>query len=208
MKNHTVLATAFSAFVLAWPALAAEPKKDWPCVQVKVPDISPGMMWSGPALEGENADWRKSALAQEAAKKAVIRRYTDEEVAAFVSEFAAALKPDEKERELTRLFAAAFDSISSERREVIHGIERFTRRQRELAETVNEIRKEYDTLKAIKEPTAEQLAAQEEALQRFNWQTRIFDDREKSTKYACEVPTLLEQRLFLISREIGKHLGS
>lgn len=189
-------------------AFAAEPAKDWPCVQVKVPDISPAMMWSGPALEGENGDWRKSGAAQDTAKKAVIRRYTEEEVAAFVAEFALALKPDDKERELTRLFAAAFDSIASERREVIDGIERFTRRQRELAETVNRTRKEYDALKAIGNPTTEQRAAREEALQRLNWETRIFDDREKSTKYACEIPTLLEQRLFLISREIGKHLGS
>jgi hypothetical protein len=207
MARLSKLAAVTSIIVGAAAAFAAESQKDWPCVQVKVPDISPAMMWSGPALEGENADWRKSPEAAALASKLVVRRYTEEEVAAMVSGFAAKLKDDQKSREMTRIFAAAFESIAAERREVIAGIERFTRRQRELAGTVNATRREYDAAKAIAEPTPEQVAKRDEILERLNWETRIFDDREKSTTYACEIPTLLEQRLFLISRELAKHMG-
>jgi hypothetical protein len=187
---------------------AYEPKKDWPCVQVKVPELSPGMMWAGPAVDGANTDWRKSPKAAQLGKKLTIRRYTDEEVAAFIKQFADGLDDASRTTELTRLFAASFHYVSVERHEVMSGIERFTKRQRQLADDVRKVRQEQEAALAVENPTDEQMTALREIETRLSWQTRIFDDREKSTKYVCEVPTLLEQRLFLISREIANHLPS
>ena len=34
------------------------------------------------------------------------------------------------------------------------------------------------------------------------WETRIFEDRRKSTSYVCEVPVLIEKRLFDLGRVI------
>ena len=34
------------------------------------------------------------------------------------------------------------------------------------------------------------------------WETRIFEDRRKSTSYVCEVPVLIEKRLFDLGRAI------
>ena len=187
-------------------ASAYEPEKDWPCVQVKVPELSAGMMWTGPVLEGAHADYKASPAALQTARKLVVRRYSEEEVASFVKQYADALDPAGKEVELTRLFAAAFDLISAERKQVITAIERFTRRQREMADAVGKIRTELDESLKIANPNEQQLAARREIEDRLSWQTRIFDDREKSTRYVCEVPTLLEQRLFLIGRDIAEHL--
>ncbi len=190
----------------AGSAVAYEPKKDWPCVQVKVPDLSPGMMWTGPVLEGTHADYKASPAAMQMARKLVVRRYTDEQVAGFVKEYADSLDPASKEVELTRLFAAAFDLISTERKQVIAAIERFTRRQRQMADSVRKIREELDESLRIADPDEQQMVARREIEERLAWQTRIFDDREKSTKYVCEVPTLLEQRLFQIGRDVAEHL--
>lgn len=198
----SVLAMSASAI----PAHAYEPKKDWPCVQVKVPELSPAMMWAGPELSGAAADWRKSPNATGTAKKLIVRRYSEEQVAEFVTAYAKQLGRDERQTEMTRLFAASFNFIAAERRDVIAGIERFTKRQRELADTVRETRAELEASLKNQNPSDQQLAERREIEERLNWQTRIFDDREKSTKYVCEVPVLLEKRLFLIAREIANNI--
>ena len=195
-----------AALALFSTAQAYEPKKNWPCVQVKVPDLSPAMMWAGPELSGPAADWRQSPNAATLAKKLIVRRYSDEQIAEFVASFAKQLDQDQRSVEMTRLFAASFDLVAAERRDIIAGIERFTKRQRELADNVRKIRAELETSLKIENPSPEQLAARREIEGRLNWQTRIFDDREKSTRFVCEVPTLLEQRLFLIAREIVNNI--
>jgi hypothetical protein len=43
-------------------------------------------------------------------------------------------------------------------------------------------------------------------LERLQWDLRIFEDRRHSLTYACEVPVLIEQRLFALGREIQNHL--
>ena len=40
----------------------------------------------------------------------------------------------------------------------------------------------------------------------FNWDRRIFDERNQSVSYVCEVPTILEQRLGEIARRIQARL--
>jgi hypothetical protein len=36
----------------------------------------------------------------------------------------------------------------------------------------------------------------------LSWQTRIFEDRRKSASYVCDVPVLIEKRLFDLGRAI------
>lgn len=45
---------------------------------------------------------------------------------------------------MTRLFAAAFDLVATERRDIIACIERFTKRQGELADNVRKTRVELE----------------------------------------------------------------
>ncbi len=192
--------------MLSVPAPAYEPKKNWPCVQVKVPELSPAMMWAGPELTGPAAEWRKSPNAGTTAKKLVVRRYDEAQVAQFIAAFAEQLSRDERQVEMTRLFAASFDLVAAERRDVMAGIERFTKRQKELADNVRKTRAELEASLKHQDPSDQQLAERREIEERLNWQTRIFDDREKSTRFVCEVPTLLEKRLFLIAREIANNI--
>ncbi len=41
---------------------------------------------------------------------------------------------------------------------------------------------------------------------RFTWDKRIFQERSQSLTYVCEVPTLIEQRLFALGRALAKVL--
>ena len=44
---------AFVILLYAGPALAVDPRyPDWPCQQLKVPEISVASVWSGPSIEG------------------------------------------------------------------------------------------------------------------------------------------------------------
>ena len=44
----------------------------------------------------------------------------------------------------------------------------------------------------------------EELTNQVAWSTRIFEDRRKSIRYACEVPVIIEKRLFALSRAIAQ----
>ncbi len=205
-RGLNLVSSVLVVSALSVPAQAYEPKKNWPCVQVKVPELSPAMMWAGPELTGPAAEWRKSPNAGATAKKLVVRRYDEAQVAAFIAAFSKQLSRDERPVEMTRLFAASFDLVAAERRDIIAGIERFTKRQRELADNVRKTRAELEASLKNQDPSEQQLAERREIEERLNWQTRIFDDREKSTRFVCEVPTLLEKRLFLIAREIANNI--
>ena len=47
---------------------------------------------------------------------------------------------------------------------------------------------------------------QDELVGRVEWDTRIFDERSKTIGYVCEVPVLIEQRLFALARAIQQAL--
>jgi hypothetical protein len=45
-------------------------------------------------------------------------------------------------------------------------------------------------------------AQNEELVGRLAWRTRIFEDRRKSASYVCDVPVLIEKRLFELGAAI------
>jgi hypothetical protein len=55
---------------------------------------------------------------------------------------------------------------------------------------------------ATDQPQNEELANQ------LAWQTRIFEDRRKSTSYVCDVPVLIEKRLFDLGKAIQDVLNT
>jgi hypothetical protein len=64
-------------------------------------------------------------------------------------------------------------------------------------------------LRQLKERAASDEAARAELAStqdRYNWDVRVFSERQQSLPLACEVPVLLEQRLFELGREIRSHM--
>jgi hypothetical protein len=41
---------------------------------------------------------------------------------------------------------------------------------------------------------------------RIEWDTRVFEERRKTINFVCEVPVVIEQRLFALARAIQQSL--
>jgi hypothetical protein len=205
MVRRLALALFFAPSLAGAPGLAAEKDPDWPCIQRKVPTISAGQVWAGPPLEGVGESWREDAAVADLAHLLASRRTGEEEAARKIDAFASAAAAD-KDRRLTLLFAAVLSTINAERGQIIAGIGRYARRQRALAEKIGAQASELSRLPET-DGTDEQIARREELLEIQAWDSRIFQERERSLTYVCELPVLLEKRAFALGREIADRLG-
>src|SRR5260370_11410188 len=101
------------------------------------------------------------------------------------------------------LFAGLFETLNRERTEVMNGLERMQRSQRELADRIKADASAQRELQHQLQPDQAKL---DELGTRIEWSTRIFDDRRKSVRYACEVPVTIERRLFALGRTIRQQM--
>jgi hypothetical protein len=101
------------------------------------------------------------------------------------------------------VFAGVFDELNRQREEVIGGLARIAHRQAEFA---NEIRIENHDFLDLRDKPDGDPAKLKELGDKLDWDTRIFEDRSRSISYACEVPVLIEQRIFAIARMIEAKL--
>jgi hypothetical protein len=184
-------------------ALAADPRyPDWPCPQIKVPEISITAAWSGPSIDDVGRAWESDPKAKELVARLALRRVPIEDAEKAIADFMtgdAAAKADKARI----LFAGLYDTMNAQRGEVMSGIERFTRRQREFAER---IRDNTRKLRELEDAATRDQAKIDELSNQLAWDTRIFEERRKSTRYVCEVPTTIERRLFALGRAIQQAL--
>ena len=184
---------------------ASSKSKAWPCIQRKVPELSAATIWSGPPVNKDDRAWAKHSAIAPLVKSTTSRRNSIAEAKAKIDAFAATLK-DDKAARLTQLFVGQFTLINSERREVMAGIERYARRQQALSEAIKTSIGELNALAAKESPTDADNKRLDELNEKLKWNTRIFDEREQSLQYVCDVPVLLEKRLFALGRHIMTHL--
>jgi hypothetical protein len=183
--------------LLVASAASAAVEGDWPCIQRKVGELTAAQMWDGPELETA-AGWRDgpgvAALAAELAQ----RRLPLEEAAARIERFSAEAGAD-RDAKLTALFARVLERINAERARLVAGIERYARKQRQLADRI----RESGIVAREAEASGATLSEREDALR---WDMRIYDERQAALAYVCESPTLLEQRVFALAREIRNRM--
>ena len=187
-----------AALLAPVPSLAAaQPDApDWPCVQRRVPELSAGTVWQGPPIDQALHDWRADPEVVDLVNEIAPRRVPVEAAETTAVQFITA-DPAKRETRASLLFAGLFDTLNRERGEVIAGLERLTRRQREFVQAI-----EADAArlrKLQKDPDADPAAVQD-LTNRVTWQTRIFEERRRTVRYACEVPVLIEKRLFVLGR--------
>jgi hypothetical protein len=179
---------------------------DWPCVQRKVAVISPAQVWDGPPIDGlENFDEKIRDLTDILES----RRIPADQAEKAIKEFAAAQPEAERDKRLTELFASVFSKINTDRQFVIGKVEEFQRRQKARAvELEREGQKLAEkNLSATDEllPTETKLAPEQ---QEYNWNARIFQERQQNLTMACEIPALIEQRVYEIARLIRAEMKS
>jgi hypothetical protein len=172
---------------------------DWPCIQRKVPELSLGQIWNGPELPASARDWSKDADVSELVKELAARRLPIDEAQEDIRSFAAGLPADQKDDRMTMLVQGLFDHMNAERSQVISGIARYAHNQLELAARLRKEASELDALRAKPDADAMEI---ERRTYRLTWETRVFEERVQSLTYVCEVPTLIEQRLYALAKSI------
>jgi hypothetical protein len=190
--------------VLAGPARAAESEDpDWPCIQRLVPEVSAAAIWAGPPVEELSAEDRKQSETAALGQKIAARRTSIEEAKQAIESYGAALT-DGKDLKLTALFAVALETVNRDRSGIMAGIRRYSRRQQALAQRIEQMTAEFYNLPA--EGSETQAARRRQLQEQLLWDTRIYEEREKSLTFVCEQPVLLEQRIFTLAREIMMYL--
>lgn len=188
-----------AAALLAPASLRAAPQPDapdWPCVQRLVPELSTGTVWQGPPIDQALDEWRTDPEVVELINEIAPRRVPVETAEATAARFITA-DPAEREKRASLLFAGLFDTLNRERGEVIAGLERLTRRQREF---VRAIEADAAQLRKLQKDPDTEPAAVQDLTNRVTWQTRIFEERRRTIRYVCEVPVQIEKRLFVLGR--------
>ncbi|ACK50533.1 conserved hypothetical protein [Methylocella silvestris BL2] len=181
-------------------AVQPEPpaNKDWPCKQILVDQISLPAVWSGPSID--SVQWRDDGATADLVAEIAARKTTIETAEKEIESFAAAAGSD-KNAKLTALFAGAFETLNRERSDVIEGLMRFSRKQKALASKIRAENAAIQNAPGASRPEQPE-PADNPAVEKLQWDIRLFDEGRKSLTYACEAPTLIEQRLFAVARSI------
>jgi hypothetical protein len=184
------------------PATAADKEhQDWPCVQKKVEEIAVSQVWDGPQIDTVKG-WQDDDAVAVLVRRLANRKFTLAEAEALVKDFAESQPEASRDKRLTLVFAGFFETVASERKTILAGIEKYNRRQKERAEVLAEKGKkiaEIEDAAATDEAVAQELAKLQED---YDWETRIFKERNDSIPIACELPVLIDQRLFDLARTI------
>lgn len=202
-----VLAAAMSAdAAFAAGMMSRKTHPDWPCEQLLVSHLSPASMWTGPSIAGldKSPDPKIDALATRLAE----RRLPLAKAKAQIDAFAKAAGPNRKHK-LAVLFALLFDKMDSERSLVIGGLMRFGHRQIEMAKRIRaenaKLHEEQDKSTSPEEVKSTDKLSK--AAQKLKWDVRIFEEQHKTLHYVCQVPVIIEQRLFGLAREIQNNMS-
>ena len=86
---------------------------------------------------------------------------------------------------------------------MIRGIERVDRKQKDLAD---KIRSDVAALRELQDKPEQDQSRINALASEVEWSTRIFEERRKTIRYVCEVPTAIEQRTFALARTIRQSL--
>ncbi|MFD1881645.1 hypothetical protein [Paracoccus pacificus] len=181
----------------ASPAIAAGP--DWPCESPKRAALSVGQMWAAPAPDAASAEAARRPDVAALAARLASRKVPVADLTADLDAFAASAD----NTALTGLFEATFDQLEGRRQLVVAKIDEFAGAQRAIETRIEGFRSEMAALEKAEKPDFDAIDLAEEKL---DLNTRMFRERQDQIRYICDVPNLIEQRVFAISREIQSRL--
>ena len=184
-------------------AFAADPRfPDWPCNQVKVPEISVAAVWAGPSIDDVGNAWEDDATIKDLVARLAARRTPLDDAKKAISDLVTGTEA-ERQKKAKLIFAGLFKTLNHERSEVMQGIERYFRKQREFSDQIRSTILQLRELQDRPDPDQNRI---DELTNRVEWNTRIFEERRKTMNFVCEVPVLIEQRLFALARAIQQSL--
>jgi hypothetical protein len=203
VKTVLLLAVCILMLGRAPPASAADPRyPNWPCSQIKVPELSVAAIWTGPPIDNVGDTWEADPQIKDLVARVAARRTPLDDAEKTITEFLATATPD-KQTKGKLLFAGLFTTLNRERSVVMNGIERFSQRQQRVADRIKAEAGEMQTLQNT--PNRDE-AKVEELTNAIHWDTRVFEDQRRTISYVCEVPTIIERRLGALARAIQQSI--
>lgn len=182
------------------------PNADWPCVQRKIETLTSVQIWDGPPVE-DITEWRDDKEVAELVPYVISRRIEMDAVEEAIKNFAEKIPEAERDKKLTLLFAGVLHETNVVRSSVVNGIETFQKRQRARAKRLEEQGKELAGLHS-RAAKGEKISQKIDTLQNhYDWNARVFKERQDNLPLACEVPVLIEQRAFAVARAIRNHMS-
>lgn len=206
MKRLRIIIGTAAALILASSNAtfaAASNDPSWPCIQRKVPELSVGQVWSGPDIPEAAKNWNADTKINELVAELAPRRTPLDVAQKQIVEYATSLPKEQLNDKLFQLFQGLFETLNREREQVVAGISRYAAKQRDLAADLRKEASAVDAMRAKPDTDPEELDRRDEQLK---WETRIFEERVQSLIYVCEVPTIIEQRLYGLSKTIGQSM--
>lgn len=177
---------------------------DWPCVQRKVLKLTSAQIWDGPPADDVKG-WEDDDKIAELTRYLMSRRIPVEKVEQAIKDYAASIAEGERDEKLTELFASVLQATNKDRRFVMDRIEEFQRRQYARSK---ELEREGKQLAEMNQniPPEDQLGPRDTKLtpeqQLYNWNARIFQERQQNLTVACEIPVLIDQRAYEVAQLI------
>lgn len=186
---------------------AGGPDDDWPCIQRKVDKLTSAQIWDGPPVE-DLKNWWEDKEVTKLVRYLISRRIPMEDAEAAIEKFAESMpEGEERDKRLTLLFAGILQETNTSRSGIMSGIMRFQDRQLARA---RELEKESTAIAELRKRQAAGEDVEDEltkAQQEYDWNARVFKEREANVPVACELPVDIEQRAFALGRAIRFHMS-
>ncbi len=161
----------------------------WPCSSPPPAPSTLAAAW--PGVRG-GGDWRSDATVAALVGDIAPRNVPQEEAVARIRAFASG--NPKRAAAMPRVAAGLVDMIGSEQQLIVTGIRRFNARQAVLANHIEQGYargdKQRDAVPAGNGPDA--------AEEQIDWDTRIFEDRQRLLPVMCKLPSMLVERLTVL----------
>ena len=203
MKRVALFVALILVLGRAASAFAADPRyPDWPCNQIKVPELSVAAIWTGPPIDDVGDTWERDPQIKDLVVRLAARRTPLDDAEKAIGDFLAANAADKQTR-AKLLFAGLFATLNRERTVVMNGIERFAQRRALVADR---IKAEARQMRELQDAPNRDESKVNELTNSIEWDTRVFEDQRKTISYVCEVPIIIERRLGALARAIQQSI--
>ncbi len=174
-------------------------ENDWPCAQILVTTVTAAVVWPYP-LDQKLADrWLSNAEIKTLATKLASQFSAGDDEVALIAQFLGDTSLANRSEAATGLFMATLNEFNLRRQKYIKGIQKFTKKQKGLAQHLISLLEQRDNLSATETspyPLTEEIAMVEQ----------IFRNRENILIDLCEQPVRIEENLGVVARAIAEYV--
>lgn len=180
---------------------------DWPCPQRKVAKLAASdLQWQGAAVETVKG-WREDRDIAVLVDKLASRRTSVEDAVKALKAYAEKVPAGDRNTKLTLVFAGMLETVNDYRTSVISGIERFNKRQKTRSAEIELEGQKLSELQKAAEADPKAKPDYDKAVELYDWNTRVFEERRGNLPLACEIPPAIDGRTFDLVREIQGLMG-